>query len=426
MITRKAVVIAFICHFNNYSMHEMHMGIAHQQHTTMHGMYGRYSWQREATGTSWEPEATVMPVIHRMHGPWTFMMEGFAFGIYDHQRGPRGGKKVFSENMFMVMAQRDKGCSTFGLRGMFSLEPLTIGKKGYPLLLQTGETANGRTPLIDRQHPHDLFMELAATYSLALSEQNSFFLYFGIPGEPALGPPVYMNRFSAVYNPEAPITHHWFDSTHISFGVATLGYIGNWWKIDASLFNGREPDQHRFDIEKPRFDSRCIRLTINPLESLSWQFSYGFLKKPEQLEPHVNIQRCTTTLSYHRKTDRYQWQSTGGWGLNKLRPGPKLNALFLESTLELKEQHIFFGRIEWVAKNELFIPPDPRAVRVYKVAKLNGGYIYEFFGGCSTRWGVGFSGSVPLLPQNLKRVYGGQPFSYMLFLRVELREKQDH
>src|SRR5206468_760944 len=160
---------------------------------------------------------------------------------YDNQGGPRGDEKLFSSNMLMGMAQRPIGPGTLGLRAMLSLEPSTIGKEGYPLLLQTGETANGRTPLIDGQHPHDLFMELAGSYSIA-SGNRSMFVYAGLPGEPALGPPAFMHRFSSMSLPEAPITHHWLDSTHISFGVVTAGAVVDRVKIEASAFRGREPD----------------------------------------------------------------------------------------------------------------------------------------------------------------------------------------
>src|SRR5439155_21379483 len=193
----------------------------------MQGLYGPYSMTREASGTAWQPEATPMEGLHLMPGDWMLMFHGSAYGVYDYQSGHRGDRKFFSPNMAMGMAQHPLGPGTFGLRTMLTLEPATIGKTGYPLLLQTGETADGKTPLIDRQHPHDLFMELAATYSVAIGEQSSIFGYFGYPGEPALGPATFMHRFSGMDNPEAPITHHWLDSTHVTFGVATLGYV---WK----------------------------------------------------------------------------------------------------------------------------------------------------------------------------------------------------
>src|SRR3954451_3148793 len=250
----------------------------------MRGMLGPYDMSREASGTSWQPESTPMEGVHFMAGDWMLMAHGFAFAIYDHQGGDRGADKIISSNMAMLMAQRPVGNGELGIRTMFSLEPLTIGKTGYPLLFQTGETANNRTPLIDRQHPHDLFMELAATYSLNIDKNNSAFVYLGMPGEPALGPATFMHRFSGIDNPEAPITHHWLDSTHITFGVATIGYT---WrdmvKLEGSIFTGREPDQSRWDIETPKMDSQSIRLSVNPTRDWSLQISYGHLNSPEQL-----------------------------------------------------------------------------------------------------------------------------------------------
>ena len=191
-----------------------------------------------------------MPSIHRMADDWNMMINGYLMAIYDDQGGPRGDRKFISENMLMFTAQKDFGRNTFALRSMISFEPATIGCNGYPLLLQSGETCNGVTPLIDRQHPHDFLMELAAVYTMRFSNENALFGYFGLPGEPALGPPAFIHRFSAFFNPEAPITHHWLDSTHITFGVATLGYVHDWLKIDASIFTGREPNQHRWGFDR--------------------------------------------------------------------------------------------------------------------------------------------------------------------------------
>src|SRR5579862_340046 len=197
----------------------------------MHGMHamgallGPYGMSRESSGTSWQPESAPHEALFTQRGPWALMLHGQIFAIYDDQEGRRGSLKWFSENYFMGIAARQLGSGRLGLRAMLSAEPWTIGRDGYPLLLQTGETANGRTELVDRQHPHDLFDELAATYSLPLWPESSVFLYAGLPGEPALGPPTYMHRFSAIDNPETPLSHHWLDSTHISYGVTTLGWI---------------------------------------------------------------------------------------------------------------------------------------------------------------------------------------------------------
>src|SRR5438477_2146917 len=188
---------------NMPGMDHEHMGhgMEHGDHMAMSGMYGPYPMTREASGTAWQPDRALHRGLHEMKGPWMLMLHGQADFVLDDQSGPRGDDKVFSSNMLMGMAQRAVGPGKLGLRAMISLEPVTIGKEGYPLLLQTGETANGRTRLIDRQHPHDLFMELAATYSVSRGSRSAF-LYAGLPGEPALGPPAFMHRFSGVAFPQ--------------------------------------------------------------------------------------------------------------------------------------------------------------------------------------------------------------------------------
>lgn len=215
-----------------------------------HGMamtsaFGPYSMTRQGSGTSWLPDATPMEGAHFMKGDWSLMAHGFVNLVADRQTGRRGSDKVFAESMAMLMGQRPLGFGTLGARAMLSLDP-TMGKRGYPLVFQTGETADGRTHLVDRQHPHDLFMELATSYSVPLGRNGSAFVYLGLPGEPALGPPAFMHRFSGMRNPEAPLTHHWLDSTHITFGVATLGASQGPFQLEGSWFNGREPDQYRW------------------------------------------------------------------------------------------------------------------------------------------------------------------------------------
>lgn len=393
----------------------------------MHGMYGTYPMGRDATGTSWMPSSTQMPEIHRVYKEWVFMIDSYLMAIYDDQGGHRGGKKFFSENMFMFTAQKDFGCSTFALRNMLSFEPATIGCHGYPLLLQTGETCNGKTPLIDRQHPHDFLMELAAVYTIRFSSKNSFFAYAGYPGEPALGPPAYVNRFSAFFNPEAPITHHWLDSTHIAFGVATLGFVHDSFKLDASIFNGKEPDQHRWNFDSLRLDSYSVRASFNPTKNIAAQASYGFLKRPEELNPHVNTHRTTASISYNKAWDRNNWQITAAWGLNHNFPGHNLNGYLVESAIEIRNKHVLFGRGEYVAKDELFIPPNPKADKVFHVGKIDLGYIFEFSLIPYMLWGLGFVGSASFIPSSIKSSYGGTPLSYMAFLRIELKDrKKEH
>ena len=408
--------------------HEMH-GMAHHEHQHEHrmehempmeGFLGEYSMTREASGTSWQPEATPHEGQHWMIEDWMLMAHGSADLIYDHQGGHRGDNKVISVNMAMFMAQHPVGEGKFGFRSMFSLEPATIGKTGYPELLQTGETGDGKTPLIDRQHPHDLFMELALTYSHPINEESSAFGYFGMPGEPALGPATFMHRFSGMDNPEAPITHHWLDSTHITFGVVTLGYIWKDLKVDGSIFTGREPDEQRWNFDETRFDSYSIRLSYNPTAAFTFQASYGWLHSPEQLEPNVNTDRLTASVTYHHSWDQNHWQTTFAWGQNRNHPGEVLDGFLLESALRIQETHIIFGRAERVDKDELFPPKHPLNGTSFTVNKLSLGYIYDFTKIRHFTFGVGGSGSVHLLPGELTPAYGETPLSCMLFVRAKL------
>ncbi len=386
---------------------------------SMQGMFGPYSMMREASGTSWQPDSSPHSGIMGMSGAWQTMVHGYLDAIYDHQSGARGDDKSFSASMLMLMAQRSLGSGTLGLRGMFSLDPL-MGKAGYPLLLQTGETADGRTPLIDRQHPHNLFMEMAASYSVPVGDRDSTFVYAGLPGEPALGPPAFMHRFSGVDNPEAPITHHWLDSTHITNGVVTLGYVRGDFKVEGSVFHGREPDQYRYRIEPGAMDSQSLRLSYNPTENWSLQLGHGRIKSPEALAPDVDVRRTTASASYNVLLAHGLWQTTAAWGRNANQPGKSLDGYLIESAASVDDRHTFFGRIERVAKDELFDDGAPQAGQSFTVSKLSLGYVRDFTLATHLKLGVGALVSAYSIPSSLESVYGAHPTSYMVFARVKL------
>jgi hypothetical protein len=392
----------------------------HGEGMTMSAMYGPYPFTREASGTSWQPDRARHRGIHAMKGSWMFMLHGFADLTADDQGGPRGRSKTFGANMVMGMAQRALGPGRLGLRTMLSLEPATIGKVGYPLLLQTGETADGTTPLIDRQHPHDLFMELAATYSVS-SGNRSLFLYAGLPGEPALGPPAFMHRFSGMAFPLAPITHHWLDSSHITFGVVTGGVVLGRAKLEASAFRGREPDQNRYDIETPTLDSHSFRVSVNPGPAWALQASYGRLTSPEELEPDTDVDRTTISVIHASDGRSGHWETMLAWGQNKDRPGPRLNALTVESAMQWRERHTLFARAEHVEKNELFPAGDPREGSIHTVSQVSLGYRYDFWRREHVATGIGVWGSLSVLPSDLHDVYGDAPASGTIFLRATLR-----
>jgi hypothetical protein len=397
------------------------MGMMSGMHEHMRGMYGPYGAGREASGTSWQPEAAGHRGIHGMHGTWATMLHGYADVVYDDQGGARGDTKTFSGNMVIATAQRALGAGAFGLRTMLSLEPATIGKDGYPLLLQTGETADGITPLIDRQHPHDMFMELAGAYGLA-SGNRSLFLYGGLPGEPALGPPAYMHRFSGSNIPVAPIAHHWLDSSHISYGVLTAGVIVDRIKLEASAFRGREPDQDRWNIETPKLDSYSYRLSFNPTERWALQASYGRLKSPEQLEPDVDQDRVTASAMVDGTLGASaRWEGTLAWGQNRNRPGHTLDAFTAEAAAEIAERHTVFARAERVEKDELLLEPAPEADQVFDVGELTLGYRWDFLRHEHTALGIGAAGTLSQVPSELHGAYGNTPAAGLLFLRAALR-----
>jgi len=386
---------------------------------SMLGLYGPYPMSREASGTSWQPDSTPMSGLHRMGNPWVTMWHGMANLVYDDQGGPRGATKIFSNSMLMFMGRREVQGGALGVRVMISADAL-MGKDGYPELFQTGETADGVHPLIDRQHPHDLLVEAAATYSLNLSAQSAVFAYAGIAGEPALGPPAFMHRFSGLDNPEAPLSHHWLDSTHITYGVATAGYVWDRVKLEASAFNGREPDQNRYDVELRRFDSYSARLSFNPLPDVSLQVSYGRLASPEQLEPNVAVRRSTASVSYNRMLTGAQWQTTVAFGRNDPQPGTSSDAWLLESALILADMHTLFGRAEHVAKNELFLPGQPLYGGTFTINSLSLGYIYDFTHLAQSRIGIGGLVTLYRYSSTLDATYGDGPVSTMLFLRIKL------
>lgn len=386
----------------------------------MQGMFGPWSMTREASGTSWIPESSPMYATMGRAGPYETMVHGYGYGAYTDQGGRRGDQKLYIASQIMGMAQRRFGDGgVVGARAMLSADPMTMGKRGYPLLFQTGETAGGQ-PLVDRQHPHDLFMELAFSYARPLGGGLTGSLYLAPVGEPAIGPPAFPHRPSAFDNPEAPLSHHWFDATHITYGVATLGVATDRVKVEGSVFTGREPDENRYGFDKMRFDSYAGRVTVNPTRNLSLQLSHAFLKSPEELEAATNQHRTTLSALFNRPlAGGDNWQTLFGFARNrKSEPGEERHdsdAYTLESAL-LRRNYTLFGRIEWVDKDELF--PGSGDHTAHRVNKFTLGGVKNIARARDTEIGVGGSFSAYAFPSALKASYGASPVSFNLFLRV--------
>ncbi len=398
---------------NMVADHSGHAGMDMPIGDQMSMAFGPIADTQEASGTAWQPEATPMHAQHFMLGDWQVMAHYNAFLGYDDQSGSRGGDQLNSINWLMLMATQRRGANEITFRGMFSLEPWTTTPKGYPLLFQSGEAYQGR-PLVDRQHPHDFFMELAARYRRLISNDAALSLYVAPSGEPALGPPAFPHRLSAMDNPAAPISHHWLDSTHISFGVLTAGIAQKTWQLEGSWFNGREPDEHRWDIEPPHLDSYASRFTWNPTPEWSVQVSHGYLKSPEELHPEEHVRRTTASVMNVTKVADGLLATTIGWGVNDDHEA--LNALLIEPSFAFG-RHTVFARAEYVEKNgeELNLLPNDRRIGLKQFTL---GASHELVEHRPYQLALGASATYTVKPRDLDALYGNHPIGFWIFLRL--------
>jgi hypothetical protein len=356
-----------------------------------------------------------MTGLHVMAGDWMLMAHGYITAQYTDVSGPRGDDKLYSTSMAMLMAEHSPAWGRIQLKSMMSLEP-AMDARGYPNLFATGETAGGE-PLVDRQHPHDLFMELAGRVDVNVADGTSVFLYGGPVGEPAIGPSAFMHRASAANNPEPPIAHHWFDSTHITYGVVTAGVSSRRWQLEASAFRGREPDEERWNIETPKLDSWSVRATLTPSPSWAFQASYGEITEPEALHAGQDERRYTASAHYSRGA----LSAMAAFSAKDRVPGDTLTAWLGEVNWNLDEHNSLFGRIENVANDELFPDhDDPLHDQAFRVTKVQAGYarhipLTELF-----TLTLGGSGAMFAKPEALDAAYGGNPFGYTLFARLSL------
>ncbi len=391
------------------------------------------SMDRMGSGTTWIPDAVTLPSRRRMFGNWMVMAHGFVFAQYDKQSGERGDDQFGSLNWGMLMATRDFAGGRFQARTMLSLDPLTVTNRGYPLLVQTGETYKGQ-PLHDRQHPHDFWMELGALYQREINKGLAWSIYAAPSGEPALGPVAFMHRPSAMDNPAAPLTHHWQDATHVSFGVLTGGLYSRRWQFEGTVFNGREPDENRWDFDPIKLDSYSGRVTVNPTAHWSLAGGYGYLKSPEALNPDESMHRVTASVLHGARLGANgQWASTFIWGANKhSTQSGWSNGSLAESEAILDKHNTLFGRIELVQKSAadlvvdipvvlrsgVVLPGFP-ATKSFSVGALQLGYIREL---TRTHWatiGLGAAGTLNFVPGSLEPYYGSRnPTGVFVFLRM--------
>jgi len=379
---------------------------------------------RDGSGTSWVPDETPM-YAYMVHGKkWMTMIHGDFFLRYNKQdvfnSGSRGGGKFDAPNMVMLMSQRRIGKNgLFTINTMLSFDPFTVGNGGYPLLYQTGESYKGNL-LVDRQHPHDLFANLSLAYTHRVAKSTDLSVSVGYPGEPALGPPVFMHRISGWNNPDAPLSHHYQDATHIAFGVATLGLRHKNFKLEGSLFTGREPDEFRYGFDKARFDSYSVRFSYNPTSQWAFQVSNGWLHNPEEAHSG-NVNRFTASAMHTKMLTASSYVATTlVYGQNKhAGHGPAEPSVLLESTMQWTKTALY-GRYEFVQKDaealalDNVLPANPK-LNINAIT-LGTNYILGTFK--QTNITAGVQGTLNISPGPVKSIYGSAPVAMQVYLRV--------
>jgi Heavy metal binding domain len=417
---------------SNHQSHEMHehppSHAGHEMHMEMHSSIDLADpMSREGSGTSWLPDSSPMYGRMFMFGDDMLMLHGAVFPRYTNVSTRRGDDRIDAPNWIMAMYSHPLGESTqIGARLMMSLDPLTEGGRGYPLLFQSGESWNGE-PLHDRQHPHDLFDELSVSLSQKFDYDFSGYVYFGYPGEPALGPPTFMHRPSAMDDPDAPLGHHWQDSTHVTFGVATAGIAWSRFggmKIEGSVFTGREPDENRYDFDRPRFDSFSGRISWNPTQNLALQVSHGYIKSPEELEPDLKRHRTTASVIYNLPLGHdSNWSNTFVWGQNHDTGEGKTQSLLIESNYQRGRDTVYvrWERVEKSGHELVLNPPDES--RIFPISGYTLGYVRDLTHATGLDIGLGTQFTINDRPDRLDRYYGddlGYAFQFFLRMRPSL------
>jgi hypothetical protein len=387
--------------------------------------------EHAGSGTGAEPAGTPVDMVMAKKGAWMVMFHASVFVLDTQQTSVRGGDKFFSTNWFMPMAQRKLGPGELTLQGMFSLEPATVTGEQYPLLFQQGETAYG-LPIEDGQHPHNLVMGLGAYYDVKLGGRGLLSFYAAPVGDPAIGPVGYPHRASAAENPVAPLGHHQEDSTHVAYDVATVGAAYGMARVEVSGFHGREPSEHRWEMQQGAMDSWSVRGTVEPGKEWSGQYSYARIASPEVLFPAENQERMTASVTYDKALAKGNWATMALWGRTRDVGDPgsgstKVNSYLLESTLRFAGKSAVWTRVENAGRtNELlvgehafsagFVERPLTHVQAYTFGYdrdvMRVGHVDGAVGAQMTAYGVG---------KPLQGIYGSDPVGVNVFLRFKVR-----
>jgi len=381
-----------------------------------------------ASGTSSNPASWPMPMVMTHFGSWNTTFMGAAFVVNTQQSEPRGGDKLYSPNWFMASAEHRVGASgAFAFNLMLSLDPATITGERYPLLFQTGESAYGK-PLVDAQHPHNFIMGLGFHYAHQLGQDTTVDVYFAPVGDPALGPVAYPHRASAMELPQAPISHHWQDATHLADEVLTVGISHKKVRLEASGFYGSEPGENRWIIQGGPINSWASRFWFFPTKNWAAQVSVGRIAHPEALEAGDQV-RATASVAYSKPLADGSWSSTLIWGRNHSTATHRnLNSYVAESVLPVQHGNFVTGRIELVDKDELFAGQPDMEARLdalsgstFRVGAYTIGYTRDVNLFRFVETGIGANFSSYSLPSAIKPYYGSHPIGGNIFVRFRLR-----
>lgn len=365
---------------------------------------------------------------------------------YNNQGGRRGESRLQSQNWLMSMCEfKVSSTSAFMLRGMFTFEPWSSPRGGFPQLFQSGETYGGQG-IIDAQHPHNFVSELSIGFTQALTESFRYYVYLGFPGDREDGPPAFMHRPSALENPSVPLSHHAHDAGHITNGVVSFGFDWEKFRLGMSVFHGREPGEDRLAIDIGSFDSYSVRLQYMPTENWALGTSYAHVRNPEASHPG-DVDRFTAFALYSKRFDQGYGSVSAVFGRNLEQHGTLTGGL-LEGTLNFQDRHYLYGRVEYVDKPGLtgvniFGQPGLSSIVAAEhdehlegghggaaesntehgaagnslVGAFTFGYAYDVYASSALRIGLGADVTFYDVPSQLKETYG-DPVSFMLNLRV--------
>lgn len=408
-----------------------HDNMQHDSVLMTHAFSRNLPMSRNGSGTGWVPDASPMYMYLQGNSKSNWMIHGNVVFRYNNQdlfkKGSRGDTKFDAPNWFMGMYNRLVGKrGLLNATAMISFDPLTVGGRGYPLLFQSGETYNGNR-LVDRQHPHDLISGLSVGYTHMVNRDIDVTAYFGYPGEPALGPTAFMHRISALNNPDAVLGHHWQDATHIVFGVATLGVRVKQFKLEGSIFTGREPDEDRYNFDRARFDSYSYRLSYNPTPDWSLQVSQGFLHEPEVLEPGSDVKRTTASVIRSKSLRTMNWSQTLVWAMNdKESHSTNEHSVLYENNLQFQKQALY-SRYEFVQKaaEELELAAS-FGHKNFDIHAVTLGYNRNVAPFAPVEILLGAQATVNFTAPELRELYGSRPVGLEVYIQLRPRRHSHH